>query len=175
MPETVKRCPPETPDIRKVTHDVQSMQDLPTPVNAEISSIAHATEDPDKVARAVKNTLPPELQTKVALRRNHMTGHHKNPIIRLGARLSDREAVGKLLESIGAGLMPLDRSALASEFRSFVDGKGVLYIRLDKQAAYFGNFRLRQDDPIRIKVKFIGRGSSVQTIREYCGKVGLIE
>ena len=144
-------------------------------MNAEISSIAHATEDPDKVARAVENTLPPELRTMVALRRSHMTGHHKNPIVRLGVRLSDRKAVGRILENIGAGLMPLDRSALASEFRSFVDGKGVLYIRLDKQAAYFGNLRLRQDDPIRIRIKFTGRGSLTQSIREYCRKVGLIE
>jgi RNA binding exosome subunit len=47
--------------------------------------------------------------------------------------------------------------------------KGSLYLRLDKQAAFEGEFKLAQVDPIRIHVRFKKRD-----IAETCEELGLI-
>ncbi len=151
------------------------MDNLATPLNAEISAIAHATEDTEKVTRAIKNILPSELRGEVSLREVRMMGHHKNPITSISAKISNRKVAEQMLEHIGPRLTSLDKDILRSQFASSIDDKSNFYLRFDKQAAYLGNLRLRQDDPIRIRIKFHGRSSALDNIKEYCRKVGLTE
>ncbi len=151
------------------------MDSLVTPLSAEISAIAHATEDEEKVAHAIKNTLPDELRGEIPLRKVHMMGHHKNPITSLNVRIANKRIVEQILQHIGQRLTSLDRVALSQEFASSIDDKNNLYLRFDKQAAYLGNLRLRQEDPVRIRIKFHARSSGYEGIIEYCRKVGLTE
>ncbi|MFH0847912.1 MAG: RNA-binding domain-containing protein [archaeon] len=151
------------------------MDTLPHPTSAEISTIAHATEDIDKVTQAIKGVCPTALRVNIVLRKTSMTGHHKNPITSLTAKISDSKATEQILENIAANLTPLDKSTLGVEIEDCIDSKGNLYLRFDKQAAYFGNLRLRQDDPIRLRVRFLGRPFNLESIGQYCRKVGLVE
>ncbi len=57
---------------------------------AEISVFAHATEDPEKVEKAVRN-LVPVLRRDVQLALSEMRGHHGNPILRFEAELTIRK------------------------------------------------------------------------------------
>lgn len=143
--------------------------------SADLSVIAHATEDVEKVCLAARNLLPKEFHDKVTLRRELATGHHGNPIVSLKATISDRNKVEHLIMELASRLSSLDRSLLLGELDHCIDGDGSLYLRFDKQAAYLREIRFKQEDPIRIKVRFQGRPCTIEAIRRVCKEMGLID
>ena len=121
--------------------------------HVEISFIIHATEDPDKVLKAAKNILPEEYAEDVKYEKNVLTGYHKNPIIMIKTSIKEKIRAAALLKRILGKLEADDRALLSSGFRSHIDSKGSLYIRLDKQEAFLGRIKFCSVDPIRIKTK----------------------
>jgi RNA binding exosome subunit len=57
------------------------------------------------------------------------------------------------VDNLSSHLNTLDKGELRSRIGEFTE-EGSLYIRLDKQAAFEGEFKLEQVDPIRIRVRF---------------------
>ncbi|MFL6474656.1 MAG: RNA-binding domain-containing protein, partial [Nitrososphaera sp.] len=97
--------------------------------SAEINLVLHATEDEDKVLRAIEDVLL--VPTKRFLR-STSEGHYKNRIIIQKAILSSHEAVS-LANRVISLLNSADREHMSRLADEYSDEKGNLYIRLDKQ------------------------------------------
>jgi len=150
------------------------MGNLPQAASAELSVIAHATEDVDKVCQAARNILPAELRGKITFKRTSLTGHHGNPIANLKATLTDQNMTERFIKDLVLRLSSLDRTFLSDNLDQCIDHDGNLYLRFDKQAAYRGEIRLRQDDPIRMKLKFHRKRCKTESVRRICKEMGLI-
>ena len=137
----------------------------------DIRVFAHATEDPDKVLNALRNTLPKESVDTVAFKRANLTGHHGNPIILFETRIKERNVAQAVFEKLSSGLSILDKELLSSEIKQHLE-KGNLYIRLDKQSAYMNEIKLCQTDPIHIRIHF--KKHRPEEVIDICRKFGLL-
>ena len=138
----------------------------------EIRVFSHATEDPEKVHVAVRNTLPENLAKELKLIQSNVTGHHGNLIISIEAKLTDKAALPSLLEKLSAALSPLDKEQLCTELDQHIERHN-LYLRLDKQNAYLGTLKLTSKDPIHFKIHF--KNKAKDEIEQICGQAGLIK
>ena len=150
------------------------MEKLPQAASAELSVISHATEDVEKVCQAARNILPAELRGKITFKRTSLTGHHGNPITGLKAALIDWNMTERFIKDLVLRLSSLDKTLLSDNLDQCIDHDGNLYLRFDKQAAYRGEIRLRQDDPIRMKLKFHRKRCKTESVRRICKEMGLI-
>jgi len=137
----------------------------------DIRVFAHATEDIDKVLKAVSHILPKGLIENIAFKRTSLTGHHGNPIVLFEARLSDKDVTQAVFENLAAGLRSLDKELLRGEMEQRLE-KGNLYLRLDKQSAYLNEFRLSSIDPVHFKIHF--KKQNLEDIIEICRNAGLV-
>jgi RNA binding exosome subunit len=137
----------------------------------DVRFCAHATEDVDKVVKAVQNTLPSDHIEDITFKRSNLEGHYGNPITFFETRIKDKETVRALVENLSVNLSSLDKEELGRTIHRCVD-KGNLYIRLDKQAALQGKIKLFTSDPIRIRIRF--RKSKIGDVIEICREIGMI-
>ena len=137
----------------------------------ELSFLAYATEDRDKVLTAVRNLLLPEFVDEVSISQKNLKGEFGNPIALFGAKIKNSEVAEALLRNVGSGLSSLDREALLGELELRLT-KGNLYLRLDKQAAFKGKFKLCLADPIRLRIKF--RTSKIDEITAVIRRLGMV-
>jgi len=137
----------------------------------DIRVFAHATEDPDKVLDALRNTLPKELVDTVVFKKSNLTGHYGNPIILFEAKIKERNVAPAVFERLSSGLSILEKEILSSEIKQHLE-KGNLYIRLDKQSAYLNEIKLCQTDPIHIRIHF--KKHSPEEVIDICRKFGLL-
>lgn len=114
---------------------------------------AHATEDTDKVLKALHNMLPTELIETILFKKTSLTGHHGNPIVLLETRIKEKNAAQTVFQKLSSSLSMMDKEILGSEIEQHLE-KGNLYIRLDKQATYMNEFKLGQADPIHLRIHF---------------------
>ena len=143
----------------------------PSIAYVDIRFFAHATEDLDKVVKAVQNILPSDHVEDITFNRSKLEGHYGNPITIFETRIKDKEMIRALVENLSANLSSLDKEELDREIRRCVE-KGNLYIRLDKQAAFQGKIKLVTSDPIRIRIRF--RKSKIEDIIEVCREIGML-
>ena len=118
-----------------------------------MSSFIHATEDPERVVVACKNILPDAYRDRVPFNRTALRGHHYNPIILLQARINDQAIIASFIEELSSRLDEGDKRYLASHIERYIDDKGALYLRIDKQAAHGSRLQLGRHDTIRIKIR----------------------
>jgi RNA binding exosome subunit len=143
-----------------------------TPIGyIDIRVFAHATEDPEKVLIAVRNTLPQELSENTVFQKTTLTGHHKNPIILFQTKVTDKQALPLVLEKIAASLSALDKETLNSEMKLHLEKRN-LYLRFDKQSAYMDELKFSSNDPIHFKIHF--KNKTPQEIIEICRETGLL-
>jgi len=137
----------------------------------DVRFCAHATEDVEKVVKAVQNTLPSDHIEDITFKRSNLEGHYGNPITFFETRIKDKETVRALVENLSSNLSSLDKEELGRTIHRCVD-KGNLYIRLDKQAALQGKIKLVTSDPIRIRIRF--RKSKIEDVIQICREIGMI-
>ena len=118
--------------------------------SVEISTIAHATEDPAKVDNALQNLL---LGIHQPFTRRYLEGHHGNPIVKIEAKLAHKTAT-QFAHLFIQRLTKSERLLLLRDLQLHSDDEGNLYIRVDKQKSLLGTFEIADDDPIRLKIKF---------------------
>ncbi len=129
----------------------------------ELRTHCHATEDEEKVKKALKN-LCPALEPSVA----NMNGYHRNPIQVLTVKTNKKKDIKAFWLLLGEqGLIPHVLDLLDDG----IDDNGVLHLRFDKQKAHQGRFVLaRHDDSIVVKIKIIrfsgNKGSHAALARE---------
>jgi RNA binding exosome subunit len=137
----------------------------------DIRVFAHATEDQEKVLRALRNTLPTEFIEKITFKQTRLTGHHGNPIVLFETKVKEKDVAEAVFKKLSFGLGRLDKEFLSSEIEQHVD-KGNLYIRLDKQSAFLNKLTICSVDPIRLRVHF--KKHSIEEIVDICRKSGII-
>ncbi|HKM76908.1 MAG TPA: RNA-binding domain-containing protein [Candidatus Bathyarchaeia archaeon] len=120
--------------------------------SVEISTIIHATEDPEKVQAALDTVFPPTLR-KLFTRR-YLEGHHGNPIITINAKLSKAADIKQFTQHFLPKLSRDERLKILRDLILLTDAEGNLFIRVDKQSAFQGLMQLTEHDPIRVKIKF---------------------
>lgn len=137
----------------------------------DLRFFAHATEDQNKVLEAARNIIPPNYIDQVTFSRSNLKGECGNPITFFKTKIRKIEISEALLENISSNLTLLDKETLLQEFNLRLKG-GSLYLRLDKQAAFMGKFKLCRADPIHICIRF--ETSKIEEIKEICRKMGVL-
>ena len=144
------------------------MNSLARAVSAKISTIRHATEDPEKVAQAIRNLSFGV--TSLGFTMIRAKGHHGNEITTSVFMIRNAKHAEIFLKNIWRGLSRLDRTEVYSSLTSRIDSTGSMFLRIDKQAALKGRIRLENTDPVKIEISFrtepSKRNEFVNNIRE---------
>ena len=119
-------------------------------VSVRISAIVHATEDSRKVDRAIANVCLAFGSAEPVVAR--AKGHHGNQIATLGLTVKNPKVAGNCMREIWNRLSALDKEAIISSLASRMDKSGTLFLRIDKQAAFRGEIRLQDPDPIKASI-----------------------
>jgi RNA binding exosome subunit len=115
----------------------------------EISYFIQATEDEEKVKRAVAALVGRGLPEE----RQEAEGHHGNKIVWVRHHLTGEDAEAGLREVVSR-MGGDERKSILGGLDSGVDEHNALYMRLNKQALVMdGKALLGSSDPIRVKVK----------------------
>jgi RNA binding exosome subunit len=138
---------------------------------AELNLVLHATEDEDKVLKAIHDNLSVPAERFSS---QPSEGHYKNKITLLKAILSSQEA-GDLAAHIMSLLNSTDREQLSRNLHEHSDEKGNLYLRLDKQRICQGKVSLSEIDSIRIRFKPVRRFKPSSSIENYRGLLSSTE
>lgn len=118
--------------------------------SATVSTHAHATEDEQRVLRAMMTLLP----EAVEVRRSKLKGHHGNPITSLEARVGHRGLLKELWQRMVAKLRAGELERFRSTVPQRVDDSCHLYLRFDKQLAYCGELALTDSgDAVHMRLK----------------------
>jgi len=120
----------------------------------EISTIAHATDDLDKVQMVLMRLIPDSLKGRQLFTRRYIQGHYGNPIVTFEARLTKPSEIGAFTTFLLSQLSSEDKLAIQRDLRLYSDADGNLYIRIDKQQTFRGIVQLGEEDPIRVRMKF---------------------
>jgi len=139
--------------------------------NIDIRFFAHATEDLNKVVEAARHVLPSNYIDDIVFKRDVLRGHYGNPITLLEIKIKEKEVIKAIVEKLSRGLSELDKETLLKEITLHVE-KGSLYVRLDKQAALEGEFKLCTADPIRLRIRF--RKGKLEDISNICRELGIL-
>jgi RNA binding exosome subunit len=138
--------------IMKTTQAIQSV---------ELSTIAHATDDLDKVSVALNRLLPDSLRGRQLFTRRYLEGHFNNPIVTFTAKLTDPSEVEEFSKFLLSQLPMLEKLSIERELNLHSDSDGNLYLRINKQKAFLGAITSNDEDPIRVKLKFTRFGGHV--------------
>ncbi|HID19241.1 TPA: hypothetical protein EYP27_06860 [Candidatus Bathyarchaeota archaeon] len=139
----------------------------------ELRILSHATEDAEKVYKAFKNVVTSEVLVEAEPSRQKLEGHYGNPITLLTLKTYSKPLIKKTLTNIFGRLSRSDKLRLLAELEDRIDGEGNFYLRLDKQAAYLGQLKLEDSDPIRVRIKLSITARQKSRLLEACK--GLIE
>ena len=120
----------------------------------EISTIAHATDDLDKVQQVLTRLIPDALKGRQLFTRRYMEGHYGNPIVTFEARLTKPSEIDEFTTFFRSQLANKDKLTIQRDLRLYSDADGNLYIRIDKQKAFRGVVQLGEEDSIRVRMKF---------------------
>jgi RNA binding exosome subunit len=131
--------------------------------NLAFRTFAHATEDPDRVEKALKFVSGAE-----EVKRSNSTGYHGNPIVVMEARVTE----GKNIKSLFRSLDKDDLSKLLETLDRRLDEESFFFLRLDKQEAYQGRFKMTEGEDViavRGKVKSYPqtRENALEVMRKY--------
>lgn len=137
----------------------------------DISLFAHATEDEGKVLDAVRHLLPSAHIEDIVFEKSVLRGHHGNPIVLFESKIKDKDVMRAVVESLASNLSVLEKETLLNEIELHLE-KGSLFIRLDKQAALEGTFKLATADPIRVRLRF--KKNRPEDIVEICREIGML-
>ncbi|MGC9108324.1 MAG: RNA-binding domain-containing protein, partial [Infirmifilum sp.] len=112
--------------------------------SVEISSFIHATEEEERVLQAVKNLLPPDLRNLeyVDVKKSISYGYYGNPIVFLSLNFPESQ-VDEITLYILSHLPKGDIKSILDDFEKRF-ARGRLYLRFDKQEAYYGNLKLSE-------------------------------
>lgn len=116
---------------------------------AEISFLIHATEDKDRVINQVSSVL---IVDKDEFESENLLGHWGNQIEMIKGSLKGKFA-NDIASNILTSLDTYDRKKILYSLDDYVDDKGTLYLRLDKQKICEGKIELSDIDSVKIKFK----------------------
>ena len=122
--------------------------------NLEITTLVHATEDPEKVIDAVSNLFPENVEAPLC-EEVKFTGVFGDALVMLKWTLKNRRPATETFNNVLLGLNGLDLQQVLDSLAARIDENKNLYMRLDKQKAALGVIRLDTHDSIRIKARLL--------------------
>jgi len=140
----------------------------------EVSFLVYATEDMDRLLQMIKSMVHKENFEDLEFVIDKMRGYYGNPISKVKTVIRNRSIAFELVIDIANRLGFDDKTNLRSDIRQYVDDSGTLYIRLDKQAIFKGNFILSISDPIRIKIKLSNKIRGYKEALKLYNKFGFL-
>jgi len=114
----------------------------------EARAYSRATEIVERVNAAVLNVFPEELRSKVQMTSTRTEGYNQIPIVVIAATTEDKPSSETTADYLLRTLSSTDRETLLSTIRQRLDDRCVLFIRLDKQAAYLGRLQLATESDV---------------------------
>ena len=118
-------------------------------INSTIDIVIHATEDKYKILESLLSNL--EI-AKEKFQEIEYEGHWGNKILRLTTEINKKDTQ-ILIEKILKEISFIDRENLLSNLDKYIDEKGNLYLRLDKQRICKNKISLSDTEGIKIKFK----------------------
>jgi RNA binding exosome subunit len=113
--------------------------------NLSFRTFSHATEDPERVERALRF-----VSGAGVVKRSTTSGYHRNPIIVMEARVTDGKGIKAVFRSLGRE----ELQRLLESLDRRMDEESFFFFRLDKQEAYLGNIKSGEgDDVIAVRAK----------------------
>lgn len=122
------------------------------PISAKITTLIHATENIEKVSKALDQVCP-VLMFEQKSETRKFKGHYGNEITTLTVSVRKR-STGPFLQRLVNLLSAEDQSMLLRDVDNRIDDDRHLYLRLDKQESLRGNFHLMDPDPIKCELSF---------------------
>lgn len=117
---------------------------------AKVNTFAHATEDEQKVLKALRVLLP----EGVEVQRKKLKGHYGNLIFTFVAQIKRRRLVLGLWESMIAKLRADELDKLGSIAPERIDETCHIHLRFDKQLACAGELALTESgDALHVELK----------------------
>jgi RNA binding exosome subunit len=142
--------------------------------SVEISFLVHATEDRDRLLHTIRSIIPNQNVEDLEFIIDEMRGYYGNPISKVKTVIRNRSIAFELVIDIANRLGFDDKTILRSDIRQYVDDSGTLYIRLDKQAIFKGDFILDISDPIRMKIKLSNKIRGYKEALKLYNKFGFL-
>lgn len=140
----------------------------------DLETFAHATEDPEKVFKALSLLLPEGVEKQAS--RKNVLGHYRNEIMIYKAVITDKRSIQNFLCLLSERIDEKDKKLLFDLFDKRLDDSGTLYLRFDKQEAFKGSLKLSEyEDVIRVRIKFSAYPLSRELIQESCLSYGLMK
>ena len=141
--------------------------------SAVVSTLVHATEDEQRVLKALRLAMPGGAEVK----QTRVRGHFGNPIVLLEARVKRREAIQELWRNILANLRRGGLEELRGSIPRKIDDRCNLYLRFDKQRAHAGELVFSEGgDAIHFKLKvsaFPARPEiAAKLVGDFFGEIG---
>ena len=112
----------------------------------DLRAFCYATEDEERVERALMTYLPEDIELDRAV----SEGHHGDRIVVLSARVERADEIRHVLDKLGE-LDDVD--TVIEELEDRVDENCAFYLTLDKQAALEGRTALGEGITLRAKVE----------------------
>jgi RNA binding exosome subunit len=131
--------------------------------SAEINIVVHATENEKKILDSLYSILSIPAEKFIS---SVSDGHWGNKISILTATI-DGQVAKELILKIISLLNSVDRYHLSNFFDKYVDEKGNLYVRLDKQRICKGRISLSDMDSIRIRFRPVKRYKPSSNLQNY--------
>jgi len=138
----------------------------------ELSTIVHATEDKEKVLRAVHNLFP-ESTNPPRILETKLTGFFGDDLTSIRLEITKRKPATEFLEHLILKLNSIEYLDILDNLPQRMDDSKNLYLRFDKQKAFQGVVSLEMHDSIRIKFRLEvpwGR-DPVEFITEYLSQL----
>ncbi len=133
----------------------------------KVSAVVHSTESREKVSQAIANIFPFDFEIQISEAR----GHFGNPMEYLEVEIKKSSEIKAFWKNL-MNILKNEIETLLETLDDRVDGQNVLHIRIDKQKAFLGDFKLSNVDPIAIKVKLVvypaRREKAIELAKELC-------
>ena len=126
--------------------------------SVSLSAIAHSTEDPEKVWKALLNVSPREKFSSTT-EESKFKGHYGNDI-RFLKLLSRHSHAEELFGSIWSRLDETDQESILDSIGAHVDNERDLHLRLDKEDCFRGVLRSQDREPLKVRVSFLTKPAS---------------
>jgi len=120
----------------------------------EINALVHATEDTERVEKAVSNLFPEGIEVP-PYEAVKLEGVFGDSLSMLKWTLKNRRPATETFNNMLRGLNSLDLQQVLETLSARIDENKNMYLRLDKQKAALGVTKLGNRDSIRIKARLL--------------------
>ncbi len=120
----------------------------------EIMTYIHATEDEDKVMKALEKLVPSNYRSLIKIEKSCSYGYFGNEIKIVKIKVQNSQLANNIISHVVSMLDNLDKQIIKTSFESRFE-KSKLYLRINKQSLYLSKPQLDEgDDVVKIVIGF---------------------